>query len=257
MICTPFLSAKNVDNHLLSWGPKTLLYAEWEGYVDHKLKPFWVLGTLFTFFPFCPFGWFKFLIYITSAELSRQSTAPLWLEQITQDGPGSVRLRFGHGAVPAVPVFRSFWRFFWGTGFLCVSVRLEGESTVPVSVPQMVPTVLFPVSVPGKKSSDGSHSDGCGSVPEPPWLQQTGLLGGLLCCEEAKLSRNFKLLTGDLRSSQGKQKILPISPFFASTSPVRYLPTPPPYLPWNAEPPQLGTTQCLRSYFDGSLLNKL
>ena len=59
----PPIWPKNVD-HKLCFGPKTLLSAEWEGYVDHRLKQYW--GP--SFLPFCfllfAFGWFKLRIYI-------------------------------------------------------------------------------------------------------------------------------------------------------------------------------------------------
>ena len=40
MINIPFGGANNVDHKLPLFWSKTLLSAEWEGYVDHKFKPY-------------------------------------------------------------------------------------------------------------------------------------------------------------------------------------------------------------------------
>ena len=81
-----------------------------------------------------------------------------------QGGPGSVRLRFGDGAVRAVPVFGSGGSSKEGF-FLCVSVEFSREDGS--SSWKTVPAVPVPRSVPGKTVPTVPVS-GSGSVPGPP-----------------------------------------------------------------------------------------
>ena len=73
-----------------------------------------------------------------------------------QGGPGSVRLRFGGGTVPVVPVLR-FWRFLRKSGFIVFQYSSTGRdgSGSGVGSWKTVLAVPVPLSVLGKNGSDG------------------------------------------------------------------------------------------------------
>ena len=61
MIYLAFFVAKKKVDHILK--PETLPSTEWEGQVDHILKPYFCI-CLLMFFVFSPLGWFKDMIYL-------------------------------------------------------------------------------------------------------------------------------------------------------------------------------------------------
>ena len=90
-----------------------------------------------------------------------------WFENcLIQEGPGSVRLRFGGGTVRAVPVFGSGGSSA-KRGFSELQYSFTGKDGSGCGSWKTVPAVPVPLSVSGKPVPTVPVSSS-GSVPEPP-----------------------------------------------------------------------------------------